>query len=123
MAGNGTPRNAHVETDVSWLTVLVPDLLASAGVHGGVFGWTFNIGRAGGTQVSGVGAPDRHGQGPEAGPSTSGVVVCYRVDDLAAKLQQLRDAGAIAGGTAQRPYGLESFWVDGQGTPLCLRQF
>ncbi len=60
---------------------------------------------------------------PEAGPSTSGVVVCYRVDDLAAKLQQLRDAGAIAGGTAQRPYGLESFWVDGQGTPLCLRQF
>jgi predicted enzyme related to lactoylglutathione lyase len=60
---------------------------------------------------------------PEAGPVAPGVILCYRVDDIASAVERVRDAGGQAGEAVQRPYGLESFCVDDQGTPFYLHQF
>ena len=90
------PSNGEVEGDVSYLTMVVPDLEAAHAFYGGVFGWTFNIGRAGGAQVSGVAPQIGMTTQPEAGPATPGVILCYRVDDIAAAVERVRDAGGQA---------------------------
>lgn len=115
--------NGDVEGDVSYVTLVVPDLEAAYIFYGGVFGWTFNIGRAGGAQVNGVAPQIGMTTRPEAGPATPGVILCYRVDDIAAAIARVDDAGGRASAAAQRPYGLESLCVDDQGTPFYLHQF
>ncbi|MGI9146110.1 MAG: VOC family protein [Chloroflexota bacterium] len=120
---NDEPWNGEVEGDVSYLTMVVPDLDAAHAFYGGVFGWTFNIGRAGGAQVSGVAPQIGMTTQPEGGPATPGVILCYRVDDIAAAILRVRDAGGQARVVAERPYGLESLCVDDQGTPFYVHQF
>ena len=126
-AGDSGPRegefhNGEVEGDVSYLTMVVPDLDAAHAFYGGVFDWTFTIGRAGGAQVTGVAPQIGMTTQPEAGPAAPGVIVCYRVDDIAAAVRRVRDAGGRAREAAQRPYGLESLCADDQGTPFYLHQ-
>jgi predicted enzyme related to lactoylglutathione lyase len=116
-------HNGDVEGDVSYLTMVVPDLEAARSFYGGVLGWAFNIGRAGGAQVSGVAPQIGITTQPEAGPATPGVILCYRVDDIAAAGERVRHAGGQAREVAQRPYGLESLCADDQGTPFYLHQF
>jgi predicted enzyme related to lactoylglutathione lyase len=60
---------------------------------------------------------------PEAGPAAPGTILCYRVDDIAAAVHRVQDASGRAGEVVQRPYGLESFCTDDQGTPFYLHQF
>jgi len=115
--------NGDVEGDVSYLTMVVPDLEAADAFYGGVFGWTFNIGRAGGAQVNGVAPQIGMTTQPEAGPAAPGVILCYRVDDIAAAAGLVHDAGGQARAVAQRPYGLESLCADDQDTPFYLHQF
>jgi hypothetical protein len=74
-SGKGAFRNGEVEGDVSYLTMVAPDLDAADAFRRGVFAWTFDIGRAGGAQVTGI-APDRHDRQSGAGPATPGVIVC-----------------------------------------------
>src|SRR5208283_4898530 len=114
--------NGDIEGDVSYLTMVVPDLGAAHAFYGGVFGWTFNIGRAGGAQVSGVAPQIGMTTRPEAGPASPGVILCYRVDDIAAAVARVRDAGGQAREAAQRPYGLESLCTDDQDTLFYLHQ-
>jgi predicted enzyme related to lactoylglutathione lyase len=116
------PPNGEVEGDISYLTMVVPDLRAAHAFYGGVFGWTFDIGGAGGAQVSGVAPQVGMTTQPEAGPATPGVILCYRVDDIAAAVERVRDAGGRAHEVAQRPYGLESLCADDQDTPFYLHQ-
>jgi predicted enzyme related to lactoylglutathione lyase len=118
-----TFHNGEVEGDVSYLTMVVPDVDAARAFYGGVFGWAFNVGRAGGAQVSGVAPQIGMTTQPEAGPATPGVILCYRVDDIAAAIERVRHAGGQASEVAQRPYGLESLCADDQGTPFYLHQF
>jgi predicted enzyme related to lactoylglutathione lyase len=120
---SGELHNGEVEGDVSYLTMVVPDLGAARAFYGGVFGWTFNIGRAGGAQVSGVAPQIGMTTEPEAGPATAGVIVCYRVDDIETAARRVSEAGGHAGTVMTRPYGLESFCADDQGTPFYLHQF
>jgi predicted enzyme related to lactoylglutathione lyase len=120
---NGDPWNGEVEGDVSYLTMVVPDLDAARAFYGPVFGWTFNVGRAGGAQVSGVAPQMGVTTQPEAGPVAPGVILCYRVADLAAAVERVRNAGGRAREVMRRPYGLESFCTDDQGTPFYLHQF
>jgi predicted enzyme related to lactoylglutathione lyase len=119
---DGQFHNGDVEGDVSYLTMVVPELGAARAFYSGVFGWTFNIGRAGGAQVTGVAPQIGMTTQPEAGPATPGVILCYRVNDIAAAVTRVRGAGGQARETAQRPYGLESLCTDDQDTPFYLHQ-
>lgn len=119
---DGEFHNGDVEGDVSYLTMVVPDLAAAHAFYGGVLGWTFDIGRAGGAQVTGVAPQIGMTTRPETGPATPGVILCYRVDDIAAALTRVRGAGGRAREVAPRPYGLESLCADDQGTPFYLHQ-
>jgi predicted enzyme related to lactoylglutathione lyase len=116
-------HNGEVEGDVSYLTMVTPDVQAAHAFYGGVLGWTFNIGRAGGAQVTGVAPQIGLTSQPEAGPVTPGVILCYRVDDIAASTARVLEAGGQAHETVQRPYGLEALCSDDQGTPFYLHQF
>ena len=119
----GEPSNGEVAGDVSYLTMVVPDLDAAHAFYRGVFGWTFTIGRTGGAQVSGVSPQMGMTTRPEAGPTTPGVILCYRVDDIAAALERVRDGGGSAREVVRRPYGREALCADDQGTPFYLHQF
>ena len=121
-AGGGPFYNGDVEGDVSYLTMVVPDVQAAQAFYGEVFGWTFNIGQAGGAQVTGVAPQIGMSTRPEAGPTTPGVIMCYRVDDIRSAVQLVRDAGGQSQHVEQRPYGLESLCSDDQGTPFYLHQ-
>lgn len=123
VSADGVFHNGEVEGDVSYLTMVVPDLDAARAFYGGVFAWGFNIGRAGGAQITGVAPQIGMTTQPEAGPATPGVILCYRVDDIAAAVQRVQDAGGRAREVVQRPYGLESLCADDQGTPFYLHQF
>ncbi len=120
-----TDRASHyrdIEGDVSYLTMVVPDLDAARAFYGGVLGWVFTVGRAGGTQVTGVTPQVGMTTGPGADRATPGVILCYRVEDIAAAVLRVRSAGGRAGEAARRPYGLESLCADDQGTPFYLHQ-
>jgi predicted enzyme related to lactoylglutathione lyase len=119
---DGDPSNGEFEGDLSYLTMVIPDIEAAHAFYGEVFGWTFNIGRAGGAQVSGVAPQIGMTTQPETGPATPGVILCYRVDDIGAAVERVRAAGGEARETQQRPYGLESLCGDDQGTPFYLHQ-
>lgn len=119
---DGEFHNGDVEGDVSYLTMVVPDLDAAHAFYGGVFGWRFNIGSVGGAQVTGVAPQIGMTTQPEAGPATPGVILCYRVNDITAAITRVRDAGGRAREVAQRPYGLESLCTDNQDTPFYLHQ-
>ena len=116
-------HNGEVEGDVSYLTMVTPDRPAAQKFYGGVLGWTFNIGRAGGAQVTGVAPQIGLTSQPEAGPATPGVILCYLVDDITAATTRVRDAGGQAREVAQRPYGLEALCIDDQDTPFYLHHF
>ncbi|MHB1929100.1 MAG: VOC family protein [Acidimicrobiales bacterium] len=76
---DGESHNGDVEGDVSYLTMVVPDMDAARDFYGEVFGWLFNIGRAGGAQVTSAAPQIGMTTQPEAGPATPGVILCYRV--------------------------------------------
>jgi predicted enzyme related to lactoylglutathione lyase len=115
--------NGQRQGDVSYLTMVVPDIDAARDFYGAVFGWTFNIAREGGAQVSGVTPQIGMTTQPQAGPTAPGVIPGYRVDDIAAAVQRVSDAEGRSGAVEQRPYGLESLCADDQGTAFYLHQF
>jgi predicted enzyme related to lactoylglutathione lyase len=122
LAKAGGPQNGEIEGDVSYVTMVVPDLEAAQAFYTNVLGWTVNVGRLGGAQVSGVAPQIGMTTKPEAGQATPGVTLCYRVDDIRAAVERVRDAGGAAREVAQRPYGLESLCADDQGGPFYLHQ-
>ncbi len=116
-------QNGGAEGDVSYLSLVVPDLEAAQAFYAGVLGWTVNVGRLGGAQVSGVVPQIGMTTKPEGGATGPGVILCYRVDDIRASVERVCHAGGAAREVAQRPYGLESLCADDQGTPFYLHQF
>ncbi len=119
----GEPHNGDLEGDVSYLTMVVPDLEAARDFYGGVLGWTFNVSGRGGAQVNGVAPQIGMTTQPEGGPATPGVILCYRVNDIRTTLERVQGAGGAAREVVRRPYGLESLCADDQGTPFYLHQF
>ena len=118
----GEFHHGEIEGDVSYLTMVIPDLEAARAFYGRVFGWTFNIGTAGGAQVTNVAPQIGMTSDPESGPAAPGVILCYRVDDIAAAVRRVEVMGGRARPVAPRPYGLESLCADDQGTPFYLHQ-
>ncbi|MHB8669537.1 MAG: VOC family protein [Acidimicrobiales bacterium] len=114
-------HNGEIQGDLSYLTMVVPDLDAARRFYGGVFGWTF-AGSGGGAQVSGVSPQIGMTTRPETGPAVPGVILCYRVEDIAAAVERVHRAGGEPREVAARPYGLESLCTDDQGTPFYMHQ-
>lgn len=114
-----SPPNGELEGDVSYLTVVVPDLNVAYTFYGGVFGWSFDQGGAVGGVAPQIGMTTR----PPAGLGQPGAILCYRVNDIAAAVARIRRAGGRAQEVQRRPYGLESLATDDQGTPFYLHQF
>ncbi len=87
---------------------------------GTAFPWTDDAGTpAGGTTVWSIGAADSH---PFA-PSTSSFMVNYRVDDLAALLQALRDERChVLEKTDDSEYGKFGWVLDPEGNKVELWQ-
>jgi uncharacterized protein len=121
-ATDAAPSNGEVEGDVSYLTVVIPDIDTAHAFYGGVLGWTFTSGGADGAQVSGVAPQMGMTTHLRAEPVTPGVILCYRVDDIGAAVERVRAAGGMANEAEGRPYGMESFCHDDQGTPFYLHQ-
>ncbi len=87
---------------------------------GTAFAWTDAAGNpAGGTTVWSIGAAD----GGQFAPSTSSFMINYRVDDLAAVLQSLRDEGCdVLEKTDDSEYGKFGWVMDPEGNKVELWQ-
>ncbi len=120
--GPGEPRpavNGERHGDVAYVTVLTPDSARFRAFSEAVFGWTFSSGRvADGWNVDGP-APMTGVAGGQAHPE---LVPMYRVDDLAAAVQRVREAGGTATDPEPQPYGQWSQCTDDQGLPFHLGQ-
>jgi predicted enzyme related to lactoylglutathione lyase len=116
------PMNGSMEGDLSYITLLVPDLEKMRTFYEAVLGWTYNVGHAGGTQVNGTTPQIGAGTTAKGAHSAPGAVLGYRVDEIEAAVERVRAAGGTASAVETRPYGLESLASDDQGTPFYLHQ-
>ena len=98
----------------------MPDLAAAQAFYGEVLGWTFSPGRSGqGGQTESV-TPMT---GLWGGGDWTGARLAYRVDDIAASVEQVAALGGRAGPIEQQPYGLAcDDCVDDQGAAFMLLQ-
>ncbi|WP_020653547.1 VOC family protein [Massilia niastensis] len=87
---------------------------------GAAFTWTDDAGHpTGGTTVWSIGAADNQ----HYAPGTSSFMVNYRVDDLAALLQALRDEGCrVLENTEDSEYGKFGWVLDAEGNKVELWQ-
>ncbi|MGH9108049.1 MAG: VOC family protein [Acidimicrobiales bacterium] len=118
-AGLPAPQSGQRQGDLSYVVLSVEDLDAAARLFAAVLGWETSPGPGGGLQVQGVAPLVGIGAG---GPALPGAVLCYRVDDIVAAVESVREVGGTATEPARRPYGLESSCADDQGIPFYLHQ-
>lgn len=113
--GEPASPNGEAEGDISYVVLQVADLAGAQRFFSTVLGWEFSPGHTG-VQV----------QGPEPMTGMSegspGVVLSYRVDDMALAVERVAAAGGRSGQVESRPYGLEAFCADDQGVPFYLHQ-
>jgi predicted enzyme related to lactoylglutathione lyase len=113
------PLHGRAAGDVAYLVVERPDSAAARAFYGAVLGWEFSGGRvADGWNVDGV-APMT---GLAGGADRPRVRPMYRVDDIAAAVARVREAGGTATAPAEQPYGLNAECVDDQGLAFYLGQ-
>ncbi|HEX2192677.1 MAG TPA: VOC family protein [Acidimicrobiales bacterium] len=115
-AGSG---DAERPADLAYITMGVPDAARARAFYGSVLGWRFTPGRTpGGWNVEGV----QPMMGMAGGQDPPTVVPMYRVDDVAAAVHRVRDAGGTATDPEQQPYGVTAVCTDDQGTTFYLGQ-
>lgn len=113
-------RNGVRHGDISYLTMGVRDVAKARAFYGPLLGWTFYPGDPSPrSSVRGV----RPEMGIGEGDRELGVVLAYRVDDIAAAVAEIRARGGTATDPVQRPYAMEADCVDDQGIPFYLHQF
>lgn len=116
-------RNGHRQGDISYISLGIPDPARGAAFFGAVLGWSFSPGHPDGGQADEVTPQIGIFNGTRAdGSVTLGAVLGYRVDDVAAGVARVREAGGTATDPQERPYGLESACEDNQGLPFYLHQ-
>jgi len=118
-------RNGTRHGDVSYITLALPDAAAGRTFYGSVLGWTFAAGQLEeeGNQVDEVIPQVGLWPAPawRAGMH-AGAILCFRVDDIGAAVETVRDRGGTATEIVQQPYGRESECTDGQGLRFFLHQ-
>lgn len=111
-SGRAVPDVGIAHGDISYISLLVPDVDSAVGFYGAVLGWQFEHRSTHGTApMIGIGHGGR------------GAVLCFRVDDIDAAVARVRAGGGRATEPAPRPYALEADCADDQGTPFYLHQF
>lgn len=116
-------RNGHRPGDISYISFGIPDPARGAAFYGALLGWSSTASQSGGGQVDEVTPEVGMVNGRRAdGSVTLGAVLGYRVDDVAAVVTRVRDAGGTAIDPGERPYGIESACLDNQGVPFYLHQ-
>jgi uncharacterized protein len=118
-------RNGTRHGDVSYVTLALPDAAAGRRFYGRVLGWTFGTGalESEGNQAAEVvpqvglwpGSAWREG-------ITTGAILSWRVDDIAAAVDTVRAAGGTASDPELLPYGLQSECTDGSGLSFWLHE-
>jgi len=118
----GTPRppvNGERHGDLAYLTYEVTDSASTRDFYGGVLGWRFAPGRvADGWNADNV-APM---VGLAGGHDRAVTMPMWRVDDVAAAVARVREAGGAATDPARQPYGLMAECSDNQGGRFYLGQ-
>lgn len=109
----GTARQG----DIAYITISPGDEVRASQFYGGLFGWDFTQGNVpNGLQVTGP-LPMI---GLWGGAGRQAVQPMYLVDDIAAAVRHVRDAGGTATDPARQPYGTTSECTDDQGMSFYL---
>jgi predicted enzyme related to lactoylglutathione lyase len=109
--------NGREPGDVAYVTLEVVDSTRARAFMGAVLGWRFTPGGVpDGWQVDDV----RPMVGLHGGHEVATGVPMYRVEDLPAALERVREAGGSAADPERHPYGLTATCVDDQGTRFYL---
>ena len=122
-AGVSRSRRALAVTkngDLAYVTMHVVDSARARAFYAAVFGWDYTAGRF----------PDAWNvvdpvpmTGMSGGRERRVNVPVYRVDDAAAAVQRVREAGGTATDPVRQPYGLMADCTDDQGTVFYLGEF
>jgi predicted enzyme related to lactoylglutathione lyase len=113
------PQAGGRRGDLVYVTMEVVDSARARAFYGSVLGWRFSGGRVtDGWQVDDV-APM---VGMSGGHPTATTVPMYRVDDIAASVEVVRDAGGMATDPEAQPYGITATCTDDQGARFYLGQ-
>ena len=103
--------------DVAYITMEVVDSERARAFYGSVLGWRFTPGRTpGGWNVEDV----QPMTGMAGGAVQPTVVPMYRVADIAAAVERVRNAGGTATDPESQPYGVTAVCTDDQGTRFYL---
>ena len=113
------PENGAHHGDISYITLEVADSARFRAFFGHVAGWRFQPARV----EDGWGVEDVAPMvGLQGGHERATGVPMYRVDDIAAAVERVREAGGTATDPVAQPYGITSECVDDQGTRFYLGQ-
>lgn len=104
---------SYKQGDLVYASLQIPDPDRAAEFYGDVLGWQFDNGRT-------VGTTPAIGTYRSDEPPT--VFCVYAVDDIAAAVVRVRDAGGQAEEPTRRPYGVVADCVDDQGTAFALHE-
>ncbi len=113
------PANGRRQGDVAYVTMEVVDSAKARAFYGHVLGWQFAAGHVvDGWQVRDV-APM---VGLSGGHDAATTWAMYRVDDITAVVDSVRNAGGTATDPEAQPYGTTSICTDDQGTRFSVGQ-
>ncbi|HEX5495265.1 MAG TPA: VOC family protein [Mycobacteriales bacterium] len=117
--GPGPAPNGTRQGDLAYLTLELVDAARARGFYGTVLGWRFDPGTVeDGWQVVDT-VPMTGLRGGQ--PRTTGVPM-WLVDDIAAAVRRVRQAGGTATEPRREPYGMAADCADDQGTRFYLGQ-
>ena len=116
-------RNGHRQGDISYISLVLPDPARGEAFYGALLGWSFSPGQMGREQGGELTPEVGLWNGARSdGTVVPGVILGYRVNDVATVAVRVRSAGGVAKEPQERPYGIESECVDNQGVSFYLHQ-
>jgi uncharacterized glyoxalase superfamily protein PhnB len=125
MAPGSTRPDTTVAAALTYLTIEVPDAGRARAFYGTVLGWGFHPGRVpeGWQAVSASGGDVSPATGLLGGAGAASVVPMFVVDDVAAAVAAVRDAGGTADDPADAGYGVSARCTDDQGAAFWVVRY
>jgi uncharacterized glyoxalase superfamily protein PhnB len=117
-SGAAAAPNGSGHGDLAYVTMEVAESARTRAFYGSVLGWRFQPGRV----EDGWTVEDVAPMVGVAGGRDAVAVPMYRVDDVAAAVERVREGGGTATDPESQPYGISSTCADDQGTRFYLGQ-